>query len=229
MKEPLYSLDAKPIRGCVALLSGGLDSTVMVALMRRMQPRMAIHTLAVGYGQKHLREIGYAAQSSIDLGCKQHRFVKVTLDLGVKEWDHLPVRTLEEIRASKNLNPAFLPGRNLILLSLALAWAEVLDVEAVAIAATLDDHAGFPDCRREFFDAVENASGRKVISPFTSMRKLEIVEMGSRWEEVDFAKTWTCYTPVLDKACGRCDACILRLDAFDSLSLDDPIKYAVRL
>lgn len=225
--KPLYSLDSVPINGCVALLSGGLDSTVMVALLRRLRPQMPVYTLSVDYGQKHAQETVHAILASESLGCKDHRHIEVKLDLG--SWDDLPIRTLEEIRASRDPNPAFLPGRNLILLSFALAWAEVLDLEAVAIAATIDDHAGFPDCRREFFDAVEKASGRQVISPFTMMRKLEIVEMGSRWPEVDFAKTWTCYTPIREISCGRCDACLLRLDAFERLGLDDPLEYAVRL
>lgn len=213
----------------VALVSGGIDSAVVLEYARRFG--VEVHSLSIDYGQTHSIELARAAWQA--RRCKSHttlsvplsKLVPSALTFGVA----LTTRTLEELRSDPRMSPAYVPGRNLVFLSIAAAYAEALGVDAILIGATAEDCSAFPDCRREFFDAFEKVSGRSVLGPLLQMRKLDVVDIGNKWG-VDFSRTWSCYLPAAEgRACGRCDACLIRLDAFERLNLVDPIDYAVLL
>lgn len=213
----------------VILLSGGLDSTVAAALAKRMG--WQLWALSVDYGQRHSHELTCAKHQASILKCIEHRVVQIDLGfLGSPLLSEatLPLRTLEEIRKAKEASPAVVPGRNAIFLSLASAWAQALRISTVMIGATIEDQAGFYDCRPEFFEAASKAMGVSVVAPLLSCRKLEVVEMASKWEEVHPEHTSSCYQPADGKPCGRCDPCVIRLDAFAALKLEDPLPYRWR-
>lgn len=215
----------------VILLSGGLDSTVAAALAKRMGWKL--WSLCLLYGQRHHYEVRCAPQIAWDLDCERHEEVTVGLSfLGTPllagTGIEMPIRTLEEIRTAEKASPAFLPGRNLIFLSIAAAWAQALGIKTVMIGATIEDQRGFADCRPEFFETASKALGVSVVAPLIACRKLEVVEMASKWPEVRISHTSSCYQPADGRPCGRCDPCVIRLDAFEALGLEDPLDYRWR-
>src|SRR5262245_8144233 len=216
----------------VILLSGGLDSAVLAAMAKRFG--WSLFALSFDYGQRHHHELNCVQQLVDSLKIKEWRMIRVDLSLLLRspllsEKPMLPLRTLEEIREDKGASPAVVPGRNLIFLSLAGAFAQSRGIQKLMIGATIEDQAGFYDCRPEFFEAAGKAMGIEVLAPLINLRKLELVEMGLRWPELDFAQTSSCYQPSASgRACGRCDPCVIRLDAFEKLGAEDPAPYAWR-
>ena len=223
-------------RKAVVLLSGGLDSAVAAAIAR--DSGYQLHALTVDYGQRHRRELKAARDVAKSLSVKEHRVLRVNLagfggSALVDRKKKIP-KSRSRSDIGQEIPATYVPARNTVLLSLALAWAESLDAEAVFIGAHAVDYSGYPDCRPEFIDAFRKVSalgtrrgveGRsiRIEAPLLHMGKREIIERGSHLH-VRFELTWSCYAGG-EKACGTCDSCAIRLKAFSEAGMEDPIKY----
>ena len=221
----------------VLLLSGGLDSTTMLALA--MRDGFEVHALTFRYGQRHDREVDAAARIARHFGVARHAIAEIDLRLfgGSSITGDLPIpkdRSDEEIAGS--IPTTYVPARNTIFLSYALAWAEVLEAGDIFIGVNALDYSGYPDCRPEFLDAFERLSalatragveGRavRVRAPLLHLGKRQIIQLGLRLG-VDYAMTTSCYDPSpAGEACGHCDACRLRLKGFAEAAVNDPARY----
>jgi 7-cyano-7-deazaguanine synthase len=221
----------------VVLLSGGLDSATVLAIARA--DGFAPYALTVAYGQRHAIEIEAARRVAAACGAIQH--VVVPLDLrpfgGSALTADVPIpkdRTPEQM--SHGIPITYVPARNTIFLSLALGWAEALGARDLFVGVNALDYAGYPDCRPEFIAAFERladlatragveGSQFHIHAPLIQMAKAEIIRRGLALG-VDFALTTSCYDPTADgKACGRCDACVLRLQGFAENGVRDPQAY----
>lgn len=217
------------------LLSGGLDSTTALAIAR--SSGFACHALTVRYGQLHQVELDAAARVAAKLGATEHRVV--TVDLAPIAASALTTRTiavpkdrsLAEIGAPGDVPATYVPARNTVLLSLALAWAESLGARDIFIGVNVLDASGYPDCRAEFVRAFEalaqvatREGGFRIHTPLIELTKAEIIKLGSSLG-IDYAITHSCYDPVGDAACGRCDACMLRKKGFAEANVPDPTRY----
>ncbi len=220
----------------VVLLSGGLDSSTTLAIAQT--EGFHAHALTFAYRQRHEREVQAAREVARALGVDDHRVLNLDLrELGgsalTDENVEIPMaRELDEI--SDGIPETYVPARNTIFLSYALAWAEVIDAGTIFIGATALDFSGYPDCRPEFFQAFEEAArlgtrrgvdGRpvQIRHPLIALTKGAIVrravELG-----VPLARTWSCYLGETE-ACGLCDACQLRLKGFQEAGVLDPLPY----
>lgn len=222
----------------VILLSGGIDSatTLAVALSRGYEA----YALTVDYGQRHRCELDSAAAVAKQLGAKLHLVLKI--DLGEVAASALtgaaPVakgRSAAEIGG--DIPDTYVPARNTVLLSLALAWAESLGAWDVFIGANAVDYSGYPDCRPEYLKAFEDmaalgtrcgAQGKRITinAPLILMRKAEIIELGAR-RGIDLSLTTSCYDPAGEEglACGECDSCTIRRRGFNEAGIVDPTRY----
>jgi len=223
----------------VVLLSGGLDSATTLAIAR--SEGFDCYALTFRYGQRHHREIQAARNIAASLGAAEHRIVEIDLAQfgGSALTDlHLVVpKDREQSGAEQDIPPTYVPARNTIFLSYALAWAEVLGAFDVFIGVNCTDYSGYPDCRGEFISAFEKMAnlataaavqgrGRyKIHTPIINMTKAQIVLKGTELG-VDYALTHSCYDPSPDgRSCGRCDSCKLRLKGFAQAGLTDPLQY----
>jgi 7-cyano-7-deazaguanine synthase len=222
----------------VVLLSGGLDSTTVVAIAREQGYR--VYALSFDYGQSHRVELDAAISVAKHLQVAEHLIVKVDLRSfgGSALTTDLPVpknRSAEAI--GRGVPVTYVPARNTVFLSLALAWSEVLGATDIFIGVNALDYSGYPDCRPEFIEAFEKmanlgtragteGSGQiRIRAPLISMTKKEIVQTGLSLG-VDYSMTITCYDPSeTGAACGACDACLLRLKGFAEAGYEDPGKY----
>ncbi len=219
----------------VVLLSGGLDSTTALAIAR--SKGFACHALTVRYGQLHQVELDAAARVAKALGAAEHRVV--TVDLAPLASSALTTaaiavpkdRSLAEIGAPGDVPSTYVPARNTVLMSLALAWAETLGAKDIFLGVNVLDASGYPDCRPEFVAAFEalaqfatRAPGLRVHAPLIELTKAQIIELGQSLG-VDYAITHSCYDPIGDRACGRCDACALRKKGFAEAGVPDPTQY----
>ena len=222
----------------VLLLSGGVDSTTTAAIA--LHEGFDVHALSVRYGQRHAVELEAARRVAERLGIRRH--VIVDLDLRVFGGSALtadvPVpkdTPLDEIGA--RIPATYVPGRNTIFLSLALAWAETLGARDIFFGANALDYSGYPDCRPEYLEAyarmadlatragVEEGARLRIHAPLLRLTKAEIVSRGVALG-LDYGMTSSCYDPAPDgAACGRCEACILRLKGFAEAGLPDPARY----
>ena len=220
------------------LLSGGLDSTTALAVARA--DGFECHALTVRYGQLHAVELDAAKRVAAALGAVDHRVVDVDLSslaasaLTTKGVAVPKDRSLAEIGAPGDVPATYVPARNTVLLALALAWAESIGARDLFVGVNVLDASGYPDCRPEFVRAFEalaqvatRAGGFKVHAPLIEMTKADIIRAGLALG-VDYAITHSCYDPIGDLACGRCDACILRRKGFADAGLADPTRYAAR-
>ena len=235
--------DAIP-RRAVCLVSGGMDSAVALAEARASG--CECHAISFDYGQRHRIELDAAARVARALGAAEHRVVKIDLSAlgGSALTGDVEVpkdRSVGEI--GRGVPATYVPARNTTFLSVALGWAETLGAAEIYVGVNALDSSGYPDCRPEFLVAFESlarvatAAGAErgerfaIRAPFVSMTKAEIVRRGIELG-VDFALTHTCYDPVTSAsstlACGRCDACILRLKGFREAGSVDPLRYAPR-
>lgn len=221
----------------VCLLSGGLDSTVCLKLAK--DEGYEIYALTFDYGQRHLREIQCAQNIAKKIGVTEHKILDIDLGQIGKSalTDEIEVPSglsYDEIKKSKDIPVTYVPARNTILLSFALAYAEVKDADAIYIGANHMDYSGYPDCRPEYFKAFQNLAdlatkksveGGKIIivTPLLNLDKKGIVEIGTRID-APLDLTWSCYAGG-KKACGVCDSCVLRLNGFKQAGLEDPIEY----
>lgn len=225
--------------GAVVLLSGGLDSATVLAIARARG--LDCYALTVDYGQRHRVEVAAARRTALFLGAAAHRVVEVDLRSfgGSALTDSIPVPHSEDAEAIGASIPAtYVPARNTILLSLALAWAEVLELTDIYIGANVRDYSGYPDCRPEYlalFERLANLAtkagiedGRefKIHAPIINLTKAETIRKGMELG-VNFSLTHSCYDPAPEgRACGICDACILRRQGFRGAGVEDPTEYA---
>lgn len=225
-------------RRAVLLLSGGMDSATTGAIAR--EEGFELFALSFRYGQRHAIELEAAQRVAAALGVARHAILDI--DLGVFGGSALTAgidvpkdRPIADMDAA--IPVTYVPARNTIFLSLALGWAETLDASDLFIGANAIDYSGYPDCRPEFLRAFEamarlgtkmGTEGRAITihAPLIEMTKGRIVEKG-RELGVDFSLTRTCYDPnSRGEACGRCDACLLRLKGFADAGISDPAPYA---
>ncbi|MBI4988739.1 MAG: 7-cyano-7-deazaguanine synthase QueC [Rhodocyclales bacterium] len=218
----------------VVLLSGGLDSATTLAIARG--EGYACHALSVDYGQRHSAELEAAARVAMALGACEHRVVDV--DLGQFGGSALTDTAIDvPMRGVQPGIPAtYVPARNTVMLSLALAWAEVLGAHHIFVGVNAVDYSGYPDCRPEYiaaFEAMANLATRAAVegarlrihAPLISLSKADIIRRGSALG-VDYGLTVSCYqADDAGAACGLCDACRLRHAGFKAAGLPDPTHY----
>lgn len=218
----------------ICLLSGGLDSATCLALARR--EGYACYALSFDYGQRHKVELEAAARVAQLLGAERHQVVEIglgqfggsalTADIAVPK-----ARSLEAM--SEGIPLTYVPARNTIFLSLALAWAEVLESSDIFIGVNALDYSGYPDCRPEFIEAyermanlatragVEGRTRLRIHTPLIRLSKAEIIRLAAELG-VPFALTHSCYDPRPDGSpCGECDACLLRRKGFAEVGIED--------
>jgi 7-cyano-7-deazaguanine synthase len=226
-------------RPAVVLLSGGLDSTTVLAVARH--EGWSVHALTFRYGQRHAIEVERARSIAASAGVARH--LVTTIDLAAFGGSAL---TSDGLAVPRNRDAAamaggvpvtYVPARNTIFLSHALAWAEVVGAADIFIGVNALDYSGYPDCRPEFIEAFEQLANRatragaeqgarfRVHAPLMRLRKHEIIALGRRLG-VDYAATTSCYDPSPDgAACGHCDACQLRRTGFEQAGVPDPTRY----
>ncbi len=221
------------MKNAVVLLSGGMDSAVVVAMAR--EQGFAVHALSVSYGQRPTSELEAAARVAHSLGVARHKTVNVDLRSigGSALTDDIDVPEA----GSAGIPSTYVPARNTIMLSVALGWAEVLGAADIFCGVNAVDYSGYPDCRPEFIEAFEKlanvatkagveGAGLRIHAPLLRMSKADIVREGVRLG-VDFAQTVSCYRADADgRACGHCDACRLRAAGFVDAGEPDPTHYA---
>lgn len=225
-------------RKAVVLLSGGLDSTTVVAIAR--EQGFKVYALSFDYGQNHKIELESAKRVAAKLSVQQHAIVKVDLRSfgGSALTSDQPVpkhRTAEAI--GHGVPVTYVPARNTVFLSLSLAFAETLGATDIFLGVNALDYSGYPDCRPEFIEAFETVAnlatkmgteeGKRITihTPLIAMTKKQIVEAGQRLG-VDYSMTISCYDPnESGEACGACDACLLRLKGFSEAGVADPAAY----
>lgn len=225
----------------VVLLSGGLDSSTTLAMAKASgyEP----YALTLRYGQRHEFEVEAAQRVARDIGVAEHLILDVDLGRigGSALTDETPVpKSRPELEVDGAIPVTYVPARNTVFLSLALAWAEVLGASDIFMGVNALDYSGYPDCRPEYIEAfqrmadlatkagVEGRQRMTIHTPLIDLTKGEIVEQGARLA-VDFSLTVSCYDPSSSGvACGECDACRLRLKGFAAAGMDDPLEYATR-
>jgi len=225
------------VTSAVVLLSGGLDSTTTLAIAR--QEGFIVYAMTFRYGQRHEIEIEFARRIAKSFEVADH----VVVDIDLQRWGGSALtgnaavpkkNSVEEI--GEEIPITYVPARNTIFLSFALAWAEVLAAQHIFIGVNALDYSGYPDCRPEYiraFQAMANKATKAAVegAPFTihapliDLTKSDIIQRGMALG-VDYAMTTSCYDPgTKGAACGRCDACLLRLRGFHENGIQDPIVY----
>lgn len=213
----------------IVLLSGGIDSATVLALMLRAG--WQVHALSFNYGQRNLYELELASKIARDNNLLAHHIVQMPLS-SVSRSALLDARlSLDESNCAQDQAvSSYVPARNTLFLSYALAYAESHSINDVFVGANADDRANYPDCRSEYFDsfaAMANSgshlSNFQIHSPLIKLNKVEIVRLGTSLS-VDFSRTVSCYQASCDQlACGECAACQLRAEAFAAVGISDPI------
>ena len=217
----------------VILVSGGLDSTTVLAMAKTKG--YDCYTLSFDYGQRHRAELAAAERVSLALGDVEHKVVKLNLDsIGGSALTDTRIDVPEE--ATEGIPITYVPARNTVFLSIALGWAEVLGAQDIFIGVNAVDYSGYPDCRPEYIAAFETMAnlatragveGEKLTihAPLMNMGKGEIITAGVALG-VDYALTVSCYQATAEgTACGVCDSCRLRRQGFEEADLDDPTRY----
>ncbi len=220
----------------VVLLSGGLDSSTTLAIAK--DQGFAGHALTFAYGQRHAREVEAARAIATLFGAREHKIVEIDLRAfggsALTDPDMEVPLAREPNQMSSGIPPTYVPARNTILLSYALAWSEVLCARAIFIGAHVYDASGYPDCRPEYYQAFEQVArlGTKrgvegdpvaIHHPLIELTKAEIIETALKLG-VPLELTWSCYLGEAE-ACGLCDACQLRLKGFQEAGITDPLPY----
>ncbi|MFC3551635.1 7-cyano-7-deazaguanine synthase QueC [Lysobacter cavernae] len=231
------------MKNAVVLVSGGMDSAVVIAIAR--EQGYAVHALSVRYGQRHTSELDAADRVSKALGAVAHKTVNVDLrSIGgsalTDEAISVPLdndgHAIGQAAAKDDIPVTYVPARNTIMLSVALGWAEVLGAADIFCGVNAVDYSGYPDCRPEFIAAFQSlanlatkagveGAGIRVHAPLQFLSKADIVREGVRLG-VDFADTVSCYqADEQGRACGHCDACRLRAEGFAAAGVADPTRY----
>lgn len=227
-----------PLKPAVALLSGGLDSATTSAIA--ISQGYEVHGLSIDYGQRHRFELESARRVADSLGLASHRILKIDLaSLGGSALtaDIEVPQGRNDTQIAEGIPITYVPARNTVMLSLALAQAEVLNAADLFIGVNAVDYSGYPDCRPEFvaaFERVANLATKagvegtlafQIHTPLIDLTKAEIIQRGTELG-VNYALTHTCYSPSDSGiSCGLCDACQLRYHGFQEAGLNDPIEY----
>ena len=227
------------MKRAVVLVSGGLDSatTLAIAVREGFEP----YALSFDYGQRHVIEVEAAKRVAASLGAREHRFALIDLRVfgGSALTDNVSVPKNREAKEAAEIPTTYVPARNTIFLSYALAWCEVLGAADIFIGANAVDYSGYPDCRPAFIAAFEQLAAVatkagvdgtrfRIHAPLISLSKADIIRRGAELG-VDFSLTHSCYDPTGDGlACGECDSCRIRLEGFRRAGLEDPISYATK-
>jgi 7-cyano-7-deazaguanine synthase len=219
-------------RSVVVLLSGGLDSYTAAAMMKADGFRL--YALSVRYGQRHVRELDSARRVASSLGASAH--LEIAVDLARVGGSALTgdIAVPKDRPIDSSIPVTYVPARNTVFLSLALAWAEALGILDIGIGANALDYSGYPDCRPEYLRAFESMAnlatkagvegGRfHIHAPLLAMTKAEIVKKGLELG-LEYGLTHSCYDPLPDgRPCSRCDSCVLRAKGFAEAGLQDPV------
>jgi 7-cyano-7-deazaguanine synthase len=238
--SPLTSPDVQPAgRPAVVLLSGGLDSATALAVARR--DGFTPYAMTFRYGQRHSVEIEASRRVAAAQGVAKH----VVVEIDLRQWggsaltgDDVVPKDRDVAHPTGDIPVTYVPARNTIFLSFALAWAETLGAQAIFIGVNALDYSGYPDCRPEYVQAfeqmanlatragVEGTQRLTIHAPLQHLTKADIVRLGTTLG-VDYALTTSCYDPASDgTSCRHCDACQLRLRGFAEAGATDPIAYA---
>jgi 7-cyano-7-deazaguanine synthase len=228
-------------RRAVVLLSGGLDSTTVIAIAN--QQGFEVFALSFDYGQNHKVELEAASRIAKQMGVAQHTIAKVDLRAfggSALTGDGAVPKNRSAEAIGSGVPVTYVPARNTVFLALALAWAETLGAADIFIGVNALDYSGYPDCRPEFIEAFERMANLgtkagteggqtiRIHTPLIAMTKRQIIEAG-RVLGVDYGMTVTCYDPsAAGEACGECDACLLRLKGFAEAGVSDPGRYRGR-
>lgn len=232
----MQTTTGKPDNGAVVLLSGGIDSSVLIHHVAFGLERAPVLALSYNYGQRHLRELECARYQAITAGAVEHRVIDISF-LGPML---APASTLmaggADVPDLKDLDtaqltqpPTYVPNRNMMLLSMAAAYAEARGIRDVFYGAQAQDEYGYWDCTAQFLERINAVLSLnrhepvRIHAPFVSKSKAETVRLGLELG-VNFAGTWSCYRGG-DVACGTCPTCIERLNAFKAVGTDDPLPY----
>jgi 7-cyano-7-deazaguanine synthase len=224
----------------IVLLSGGLDSTTCLAIAKQAG-HAPLYSMSFDYGQRHRFELDAAQRNAQSFGVSEHRVIQIDLRQFGKSalTDDLAVpKDRDESQMSADIPITYVPARNTIFLSYALAWAEVLSVRNVFIGVNAIDYSGYPDCRPEFISAFEQMANLAtkmttsgvarftIHTPLIHLTKAQIIRRGIELG-VDYSMTHSCYDPdPQGLACGRCDSCLLRKKGFTEAQVADPTRYA---
>jgi 7-cyano-7-deazaguanine synthase len=221
------------MKRAVVLLSGGLDSATVLAMAR--EQGFECYALSVDYGQRHHAELAAAKKVSDVLGAREHRVINIDLTaFGGSSLTDNKIAVPEH--ASAGIPSTYVPARNTIMLSLALAWAEVLQAQDIFFGVNAVDYSGYPDCRPEYvesFERMANLATKFAVegkplslhAPLLHLSKAQIIQQGVRLG-VDYTMTVSCYQADEDgKACGRCDSCRLRSEGFTAAGVLDSTRY----
>ena len=222
----------------VVLLSGGLDSTTTLAIAR--DAGYETYAMSFRYGQRHIVELQCAENVAKALGVKQHTIIDIDLrafGASALTADIAVPKNRSDTEIADSIPITYVPARNTIFLSYALAYAEVLVADTIFIGATAVDYSGYPDCRPEYMEAyqtmanlatqacVEGKTQLKIQTPLMDKTKAEIIEIGVALG-VDYSLTLSCYDPDAEgRACGRCDSCMHRKKGFREAGIPDPTRY----
>lgn len=222
----------KPARA-VVLLSGGLDSSTLLAMA--VELGYDCHALSFNYTQRHSRELEAAKKLAITLGAIEHKIISI--DLGAIGGSALTDFSIPvPDKPSSGIPVTYVPARNMVFLSLALGWAEVLGARDIFIGVNAIDYSGYPDCRPEFIDAfakIANLATKSGVegspvcirTPLITMRKADIIREGIRLG-IDYSQTVSCYAvDEQGRACGVCDSCRFRATGFELAGVPDPTRY----
>ncbi|MBT3179545.1 MAG: 7-cyano-7-deazaguanine synthase QueC [Candidatus Marinimicrobia bacterium] len=220
----------------VILLSGGLDSTTCLSIAKKQN--YDLYALTVNYGQRHVFELDAAKKVSQSIGVVKHSIVNIDLGQfgGSALTDDIDVPKDRDDSNMTDIPITYVPARNTVLLSMALAWAETLGATDIFIGVNSLDYSGYPDCRPEFIEAFERTANLatkagvegnifKIHTPLINLTKAGIIKRGIELG-IDYGITTSCYDPHKKGiSCGHCDACILRLKGFKEAGLEDPVRY----
>jgi 7-cyano-7-deazaguanine synthase len=225
-----------PKKKAVVLLSGGLDSATIMAMA--LKEGYEVYAVSFRYGQRHSIELDCAAELALN-GAREHKIVDIDLSSfgGSALTTDAEVPKHESVEELTDEIPVtYVPARNTVFLSYALAWAEVLEAFDIFIGVNALDYSGYPDCRPEFISAYETMANLATVAgvqgkkltihvPLIDLTKAEIIQYGLKLG-VDYGKTTSCYDPAPDgRACGHCDSCLLRLKGFEDAGKNDPRDY----
>ena len=221
----------------VVLLSGGIDSTTTLAVS--LKEGFESYALSFDYGQRHARELVAAREVADQLGAREHLVIQLDLRRigGSALTDDIPVpKGRSAVEIGEGIPVTYVPARNMIFLSFALAWAEIIGADEIFIGANTRDYSGYPDCRPEFLEAFEKTAniatrcglvgeGIKIRAPLIEFSKTEIIKLGYELG-ADLSLTHSCYDPTDGGlACGECDSCIIRRNGFGESGFEDPTRY----
>jgi 7-cyano-7-deazaguanine synthase len=219
----------------IVLLSGGLDSATSLAVAQ--SKGFKCFALSFDYGQRHEIELDCARKIAQQAGVKDH----IVINIDLTKWGGSALTSsaidVPDSGDSQGIPPTYVPARNTIFLSFAVAWAEVLGAKDIFIGVNSVDYSGYPDCRPQFIEAFQKCANLgtkasdegwsfKIHAPLQTKNKAEIIKLGTELG-VDYSLTHSCYNPSSDgKACGKCDSCVLRRNGFQEAEIKDPTIYA---